>query len=288
VLRALGSEVTLMAMEERLLAHFDPLIGEVLEAEMHSQGIQLETGFQVAALAADGEGISVTSKKGQVLSCFDQVIWAVGRRANVDGLNLEAAGIEIARNGTIAVDDYENTCVQGIYAIGDVTGKASLTPVAIAAGRKLAGRLFGDGPDSRVDYDNIPSVVFSHPPVATVGLREDEAVERHGRDNVRVYQSRFTPMRHALSSHGASTAMKLVCAGPAEKVVGIHMIGDGADEMLQGFAVALKMGATKADLDATIAIHPTSAEELVTMKTAQIPTAQPTDAEPGIEWQKAS
>jgi pyruvate/2-oxoglutarate dehydrogenase complex dihydrolipoamide dehydrogenase (E3) component len=186
-------------------------------------------------------------------------------------------------NGVIPVDDYQNTNIHGIYAIGDVTGKVALTPVAIAAGRRLAERLFDGQSDNRVDYDNIPSVVFSHPPIATVGVSETKARELYGNE-VSVYQTDFTPMRHALSSHGSTTAMKLVCAGTDEKVVGIHIIGDNSDEMLQGFAVAVKMGATKADFDSTMAIHPTSAEELVTMRVANIADEQHHSVDDGLEW----
>ena len=164
----------------------------------------------------------------------------------------------------IRTDAFQNTTVPGIYAIGDITGEAELTPVAIAAGRKLAARLFLNQADSRLDYDGIPSVVFSHPPIGTVGLTEDEARKRF--DDVKVYATRFTDMYHALTEHRPKTAMKLVCAGANERIVGLHIIGDGADEMLQGFAVALKMGACKADFDRTVAIHPTSAEELVTLR----------------------
>ena len=241
------------------------MISDVLEREMLRQGVNVQTGFQVAALSGSVDDISVMSNSGTALAGFDTVIWAVGRRPNTAGLNPGAAGIEVLPNGSVPVDAYENTRVPGIYAIGDITGKMPLTPVAVAAGRKLAERLFNNRADSRVDYDNIPSVVFSHPPVATVGLCEDKARQRFGQD-ISVYTSEFTPMRHALSTGGPSTAMKLVCAGADEKVVGIHIIGENADEMLQGFAVAVKMGATKTDFDNTIAIHPTSAEELVTMK----------------------
>ena len=187
--------------------------------------------------------------------------------------------MEVLKNGIIPVDGYQNTNVPGIYAIGDITGKTPLTPVAIAAGRRLAERVFGNKPDSRVYYQNIPSVVFAHPPVGTVGMTEAMAREHYG-EEVTVYETRFTPMRYALSEHKVGTAMKLVCAGSEEKIVGIHIIGDNADEMLQGFAVAVKMGATKADFDNTIAIHPTSAEEMVTMKT---PVRRETQ-----EWKKAS
>ena len=288
VMRGLGSDVTLFAMENRVLERFDPMISEVLQAEMRRQGIRVETCFQVSSLAKNAGAITVTSNQGIVLPGYDTVIWAVGRRGNIASLNLESTAVEVAPGGIIVVDEYENTSVAGIYAIGDVTGKTALTPVAIAAGRKLGARLFDGQAEARVDYENIPSVVFAHPPVATVGLSQDEAIARYGLEQVSIYQSRFTPMRHALSSHGPITALKLVCAGDDEKVVGIHIIGDGADEMLQGFAVALKMGATKADFDNTIAIHPSSAEELVTMKKADLLVEQAAEADCAREWQKAS
>jgi glutathione reductase (NADPH) len=285
VLRALGSQVTLITREQRVLDRFDPMIGDVLSSEMRQQGIDIVTGFQVRALSRHAEGIAITSGAAQTLSGFDSVIWAVGRAANTRQLNLEAAGVHTSLDGAIPVDDYQNTSVKGLYAIGDVTGRAPLTPVAIAAGRKLAERLFDAKPDSKVDYGSIPSVVFSHPPVATLGLSEPQARLRYG-DAVTIYQSKFTPMRHALSAHGPDTAMKLVCAGADEKVVGIHLIGENTDEMLQGFAVAVRMGATKHDFDSTIAIHPTSAEELVTMpapaQAARLDTDNP------VAWQRAS
>jgi glutathione-disulfide reductase len=285
VLQALGSRVTLITLEDRILERFDPMIGNALSSGMSHQGVDIVTRFQVYALSRHAGGIAVSSGDARTLGGFDSVIWAVGRAANTRELNLEAAGVDVSLNGAIPVDDFQNTSVAGIYAIGDVTGKAPLTPVAIAAGRKLAERLFNAKPDSKVDYDNIPSVVFSHPPVATVGLSEPEARVRYG-DAVTIYQSDFTPMRHALSAHGSSTAMKLVCAGADEKVVGIHMIGENTDEMLQGFAVAVRMGATKSDFDSTLAVHPTSAEELVTMSAAQQTTRQGLDDV--REWQQAS
>jgi glutathione-disulfide reductase len=287
VLNALGSGVTLIALEDRLMERFDPMISTVLKNEIQHQGIRVHSGFQVTALSRSAGRISVTSANESHIAGFDTVIWAVGRRPNTRGLGLEAAGVAVTPGGIVAVDAYENTSVPGIYAIGDTTGKMPLTPVAVAAGRRLAERLFNNKADSRVDYDNIPSVVFSHPPIGTVGLTEDEARRRYGRD-VTVYTSEFTPMRHALSAHGTTTAMKLVCAGSDEKVVGIHIIGDTADEMLQGFAVAVKMGATKADFDNTIAIHPTSAEELVTMKVPDVTHDVHHNMDNGLEWQQAS
>lgn len=280
VLRALGSEVTVVALEDRVLELFDPIVSEVLMREMDKQGIDLRMSFQVAGLLKTDRGIALNAADGEQLEGFDCVIWAVGRAANTQSLALAEAGVTLQRNGLVPTDEYQNTNVPGIYAIGDITGRTPLTPVAIAAGRRLAERLFGDKPEARVDYDNIPSVVFAHPPVATVGLTETQARERH--QHVRVYQTQFTAMRHALSEHGARTAMKLVCAGPQEQVVGIHLIGDNVDEMLQGFAVAVKMGASKADFDNTIAIHPVSAEELVTLKVAEAPI------EAEMEWQQAS
>jgi glutathione reductase (NADPH) len=177
---------------------------------------------------------------------------------------LEAAGVEALPNGVIPTDAFQNTTASGVYALGDVTGRAPLTPVAIAAGRRLADRLFNDQPERRLDYENIPTVVFAHPPVGSVGMTEADA--RASGRSVTVYQTTFKPMRYALNRKGPRTAMKLVCVGDEQRVVGIHMVGDGVDEMLQGFAVAVKMGATKSDFDNTVAIHPVSAEELVTLK----------------------
>jgi glutathione reductase (NADPH) len=286
VLAALGSQVTLAALEERVLEVFEPMISEVLMDEMHKQGIALRMGFQVAGLARTDQGIAMDAANGERLDGFDTVIWAVGRAPNTRELNAEAAGIEMRANGIIPTDEYQNTNVPGIYAIGDITGRTPLTPVAIAAGRRLAARLFLDQPEQKVDYHNIPSVVFSHPPVGTVGMTEVQA--RDTGEKVSVYKTDFTPMRYSLSQHGMKTAMKLVCSGEDEKVVGIHLIGDGVDEMLQGFAVAVKMGARKADFDNTIAIHPVSAEELVTLK---VPEPEPVEhhaLDGGIEWKDAS
>ncbi len=264
VLRALGSDVTLVTLDDRILNLFDPMISEILQQEMIRQGIEIHTDFQVTGLSQGEQGIHVNSPDMN-LEDFDEVIWAVGRRANTRQLNLQAAGIEVLQNGIIPVDDYERTNVPNVYAIGDIIGRVQLTPVAIAAGRRLAERLFDNKPERKMDYENVPSVVFSHPPIATVGLTEQQAMEKYC--GITIYQSDFTPMRYALSEHGSTTALKLICAEQDEKVVGIHVIGDCADEMMQGFAVAIKMGATKADFDNTVAIHPGSAEELVTMKT---------------------
>ncbi|ADC62260.1 glutathione-disulfide reductase [Allochromatium vinosum] len=271
VLSALGTEITIVALEDRMLALFDPLISETLAENMTLHGIDMHLQFEVAGIERDEQGLVLAARDGQRLTGFDQVIWAVGRAPNTRELNLEAAGITVERSGVIPTDAWQNTTVPGIYAIGDITGREPLTPVAIAAGRRLAERLFNDKPDSKLDYENVPTVVFAHPPIGKVGLTEPEARERYG-DTLTIYETSFTPMRYALNAHGPKTAMKLVCAGEDEKVVGIHLIGDGVDEMMQGFGVAVKMGATKADLDNTVAIHPCSAEELVTLK---VPVRRP-------------
>jgi glutathione reductase (NADPH) len=196
---------------------------------------------------------------------FDCLLWAVGRSANVSGLDLRRAGVAIDDCDFIVTDGFQNTNVPGIYAIGDVTGRAALTPVAIAAGRRLSDRLFGGKTDRHLEYGMIPTVVFTHPPIGTVGASEVEARVQYG-DAVKVYVADFTPMYHALTERKSHTDMKLVCVGPEQRIIGCHIIGTGADEMLQGFAVAIRMGATKRDFDDTVAIHPTSAEELVTMR----------------------
>jgi glutathione reductase (NADPH) len=286
MLKALGSAVTLVALEERVLDTFDPMISSVLMSEMQKQGIELRMGFQVAGLAKTTKGIALDETSGARLDGFDCVIWAVGRAPNTADLDLAAAGVETRANGIVPTDAFQSTNVSGIYAIGDITGRKPLTPVAIAAGRRLADRLFGGKAGAKVDYNNIPSVVFAHPPVATVGLTEPEARQQH--TEVVVYQTDFIPMRHALSEHGVTTAMKLVCAGQEQKVVGIHLVGDHVDEMLQGFAVAVKTGATKADFDDTIAIHPVSAEELVTMKTPQPDPVAHHSVDMGVEWKEVA
>ena len=176
------------------------------------------------------------------------------------------AGVTLNDRGFIAVDEYQNTVVPGIYALGDVTGEKELTPVAIKAGRTLSERLFNGKTDAKMDYSTIPTVVFSHPAIGTVGLTEEEAVRNYGVEQIHVYTSSFTSMYSAVTQHRQQAKFKLITAGHNEKVVGLHGIGYGVDEMIQGFAVAIKMGATKADFDATVAIHPTGSEEFVTMR----------------------
>jgi glutathione reductase (NADPH) len=266
MLNALGSEVDLLLRRQHFLATFDAMLRESLMEEMVSDGVNILPNINLERVERGADGkLTLTAQGGHILSGFDALIWAIGRAPNTAELNLEAAGVAMDEHGFIPTDAFQNTNVPGLYAVGDATGRAQLTPVAIAAARRLGDRLFNNQPERHLDYENIPTVMFSHPPIGTVGLTEDEARERHG-DAVKVYQTRFTPMYHALTDHKSKTAMKLVCVGAQERIVGIHMIGHGVDEMLQGFAVALKMGATKKQFDDTVAIHPTSSEELVTMR----------------------
>ncbi|MDG6774570.1 glutathione-disulfide reductase [Thiomicrorhabdus sp. ZW0627] len=267
VFQALGSETTLVSRKDLVLRGFDDMIRETLTDAMLESGCKKEYHFAVKKLERAEDGtITVYSTDGQEIAGFDQVVWAVGRQTLIEPLKLENIGLQANGYGFIDVDDEHRTAVDNVFAIGDVTGQPQLTPVAIRAGRYLAERLYNNKPHLKLDLSSVPTVIFSHPPVGTVGLAEHDARKQYGHDNIKVYTSEFTPMRYAFTKHQIKTALKLVVAGPEEKVVGIHIVGDGADEMLQGFAVAVQMGATKADLDATIAIHPSSAEELVTMR----------------------
>ena len=266
VLNALGSEVSLLLRGQHILGRFDALMRETLTEEMINNGINILSCISLESISKNENGkLTLKGAGGYQIDELDSVIWAIGRKSLTDKINLEVTGIDTDKNGFIPTDEFQNTKAKNIYALGDITGRAALTPVAVAAGRRLADRLFGGMTDRKVDYHNIPSVVFSHPPIATVGLTEGEAKRIHG-DAVKVYQTRFTPMFYSLTDHPQKTAMKLVTIGAQEKVIGCHMIGQAADEMLQGFAVAIRMGATKKDFDDTIAIHPTSSEELVTMR----------------------
>ncbi|MEA3405508.1 MAG: glutathione-disulfide reductase [Pseudomonadota bacterium] len=267
VFQALGTDTTLISRKDLVLRGFDDMIRETLTDAMLESGCKKEYHFAVKKLErADDGSITIYSTDGQEVGGFDQVVWAVGRNTLIEPLALENAGLAANGYGFIDVDKNHKTSVDNVYAIGDVTGQPQLTPVAIRAGRYLAERLYNNKPHLKLDLSSVPTVIFSHPPVGTVGLAEHEARKEYGHDNVKVYSSSFTPMRYAFTKHQIKTALKLVVQGEDEKVVGIHIVGDGADEMLQGFAVAVQMGATKADLDATIAIHPSSSEELVTMR----------------------
>ena len=261
----LGSEVDLFIRRDHVLTHFDAMLGRSLMREMTSLGIRIHEHVVPAEVLADGAQRTLKSGDGREFSGFDCLLWAIGREPNVEALALERAGVLLDASGFIAADRLQNTNVANIYAIGDVTGRAQLTPVAIAAGRRLSDRLFGGKTDRHLDYALIPTVIFTHPPIGTVGATEAEARAQYG-DSVKVFVADFTPMYHALTTRKSRTDMKLVCVGAEQRVVGCHIIGTGADEMLQGFAVAIRMGATKRDFDDTVAIHPTSSEELVTMR----------------------
>ncbi|WP_454831739.1 glutathione-disulfide reductase [Pseudoxanthomonas wuyuanensis] len=266
VLQALGSQVELFVRRPRLLESFDQALAEELAENMRQHGIHLHFGYEVSALERLGDGsVRLRSDAGVGSDGFDSVILATGREPNSGGLGLETVGVELDEAGYVRVDEYQNASVAGIYAIGDITAREALTPVAIAAARRLMDRLFGGKPEARLDYRDIATVVFSHPPVGKVGLNEQQARERHG-DAVRVYTARFRPMLHALADSPQRSLFKLVCVGDDEKVVGLHLLGEGADEILQGFAVAIRRGITRGDLEDTVAIHPTSAEEIVLMR----------------------
>ena len=268
ILRSLGSDVALYIRHQSFLRTFDSETVGVLDQLMTTSGVAIERERQVARVEKNADGSLQLVDTAGGSRTVDCLIWAIGRYPLSRGIGLEQAGVKIdADTGYVVVDGMENTNVAGIYALGDVTGRIQLTPVALAAGRKLSDRLFsGKHPLAALDYNNVPSVIFSHPPIGTVGLSEEEAVHRHGKAAIKVYRTRFNNMYHAMTTRKVPTFMKLVCLLPTEKVIGIHMIGQSCDEILQGFAVAVKMGATKADFDNTVAIHPVAAEELVTMK----------------------
>ena len=265
VLHALGVKTDLFVRRDRPLRGFDSYIVEGLVNEMEKTGLPLHTHKVPVKLEETEQGITIHFEDGSSHTA-SQVIWATGRRPNVDGLELEKAGVTLNQRGFIQVDEYQNTVVDGIYALGDVTGEKELTPVAIKAGRTLSERLFNGKTSAKMDYTTIPTVVFSHPAIGTVGLTEDQAIKEYGQDHIKVYKSSFASMYSAVTNHRQESRFKLITAGADEKVVGLHGLGYGVDEMIQGFAVAIKMGATKADFDATVAIHPTASEEFVTMR----------------------
>ncbi|EMT68452.1 Glutathione reductase [Fusarium odoratissimum] len=272
---ALGTETHLFIRYDTFLRNFDPMIQESVTKEYERLGVKLHKRSQASKVEKDSNGkLTITYKDDQgnesVVSDVDNLIWAIGRTPETKDIGLEEAGVKLGEKGHILVDEYQNTAVDNIYALGDVTGEVELTPVAIAAGRRLAHRLFG-GPEFanlKLDYNNVPSVVFSHPEVGSIGLTEPQAIEKYGKDNIKVYKTSFTAMYYAMMEpeQKGPTNYKLIVAGPEEKVIGLHIMGLGSGEMLQGFGVAVKMGATKADFDSCVAIHPTSAEELVTLK----------------------
>ncbi len=265
VFNALGSNVKLVVRKDSVLRDFEPMLAEKLMDSMDQDEIDLVTRVVPKSVEQTDDGLVLHAEDGRSFGPVDAVVWAIGRSPNTQSLDAARAGVEQDEWGFIPTDKFQQTNVESVFAIGDVTGRDALTPVAIAAGRRLADRLYGGMEGRHLEYDLIPTVIFSHPTIGTVGLSENQARERYG-DDVRVYTSDFIGMYYALGTNKRRSTMKLVTVGEDEKVVGCHVIGEGADEMLQGFAVAIRMGATKKDFDDTVAIHPTSAEELVTMR----------------------
>lgn len=266
VFASLGSDTHLLVRGARPLRQFDGDIVQVLTDVMATDGLNLHTSATPQEIIKNADdSLTIVLADGRTVD-VDCLIWAVGRTPATDNLGLENAGVATDKQGKIITDKFQNTNVDGVYAVGDVmAGGIDLTPVAVAAGRRLSERLFNHKPNEHLDYSLVPTVIFSHPPIGTIGLSEKDAKEQYG-DDVKVYTSNFTPMYSAITSHRQPCRMKLVCVGKDEKVVGLHGIGFGVDEMIQGFAVAIKMGATKADFDNTVAIHPTGSEEFVTMQ----------------------
>ena len=261
VLNALGSDTHLFVRKDRPLRTFDKDIVDVLVDEMAKSGPTLHTHANVTEVVKNADdSLTISFDNGETIT-VDCLIWAIGRAANTSGFGLEKTGVKLTEKGTIYSDEFENTSVPGIYALGDVTGKLDLTPVAVKAGRQLSERLFNNKADAKLDYTDVATVVFSHPVIGSVGLTEEKAIAKYGEENIKVYKSSFTPMYTALGDNRQPSTMKLVTLGEDEKIIGLHGIGYGVDEMIQGFSVAIKMGATKADFDNTVAIHPTGSEE---------------------------
>ena len=266
VLNALGSDTHLFVRKDRPLRTFDKDIVDVLVDEMAKSGPTLHTHANVTEVVKNADdSLTISFDNGETIT-VDCLIWAIGRAANTSGFGLEKTGVKLTEKGTIYSDEFEKTSVPGIYALGDVTGKLDLTPVAVKAGRQLSERLFNNKADAKLDYTDVATVVFSHPVIGSVGLTEEKAIAKYGAENIKVYKSSFTPMYTALGDNRQPSTMKLVTLGEDEKIIGLHGIGYGVDEMIQGFSVAIKMGATKADFDNTVAIHPTGSEEFVTMR----------------------
>ena len=248
VLNALGSDTHLFVRKDRPLRTFDKDIVDVLVDEMAKSGPTLHTHANATEVVKNADdSLTISFDNGETIT-VDCLIWAIGRAANTSGFRLEKTGVKLTEKGTIYSDEFENTSVPGIYALGDVTGKLDLTPVAVKAGRQLSERLFNNKADAKLDYTDVATVVFSHPVIGSVGLTEEKAIAKYGAENIKVYKSSFTPMYTALGENRQPSTMKLVTLGDDEKIIGLHGIGYGVDEMIQGFSVAIKMGATTADL----------------------------------------
>ncbi len=267
VLNALGSDTHLFVRKETPLRTFDPILVETLVDEMKNEGLHLHTQSVPKEVLKELDGSFTLHFENGSSHNTDLLIWAIGRHPSTGNINLEAAGVAVNDHGYIKVDEYQNTNVPGIYCVGDIMENGiELTPVAVKAGRFLSERLFNGKTHAKMDYTLVPTVVFSHPPIGTIGLTQAQAQTQYGEGNIKIYTSSFTSMYTAVTQHRQPCKMKLVCAGENETVVGLHGIGFSVDEMIQGFGVAMKMGATKADFDSVVAIHPTGSEEFVTMR----------------------
>ena len=259
--QAFGVQTSMLLRTDQFLSIFDHEAANVIRSAMEQTGVQFLTHRQLAEVQPAEGGFRATFNTGES-NVYEQVYCAIGRTGNIRHLQLENTGLRV-ENGFVPSDDFENTNVEGLYSLGDVSGKVQLTPVAIAAGQKLAHRIFGGQAESRLDYDNIPTVMFTHPPFGMIGLSEQQAKKAHG--EYKVYKTQFNSMFYGLTEHKVPTFLKLIVVGENERIVGLHAVGRGVDEMMQGFGVAIKMGATKKDFDRTVAIHPTASEELVTL-----------------------
>ena len=263
IFRGMGSRVVQLYRGPLFLRGFDGDVRKTLAEEMRKKGIDLRFNVEIAGIEKTRAGLVALLTTGERLE-VDLVLFATGRAPNTKGLGLESAGVALNARGAVEVDAYSRSSVANIYAVGDVTDRINLTPVAIAEGQAFADTVYNDNP-TRADHANVPSAVFSQPELATVGLTEEAAREAFGA--IAVYRTSFRPLKHTLSGRSERTMMKLVVERAGDKVVGVHMVGEGAAEIVQGLAVAVKAGATKRDFDRTIGIHPTAAEEFVTMRT---------------------
>ena len=262
IFNGFGSEVVEIIRADRVLRGFDDEVRTYLGAEMRGRGVDIRAGTQIARIDKTGSGYAVTTTDGKKIET-DCVMYATGRAPNTKGLGLAEIGVEMTEHGAVKVDEWQRTSIKSIYAVGDVTDRINLTPVAIGEGRAIAETLYNNNP-IRMDHADVPSAVFSQPPIGTVGLTEEQARKQYG--EIDIYQSRFKPMKNTLSGRDERTFMKLVVDTKTDRVVGCHMLGPDAPEIVQGVAIAIKCGATKKQFDATVGIHPSAAEEFVTMR----------------------
>jgi glutathione reductase (NADPH) len=277
IFRGFGCEVTLIIRREELLYGFDDDVRVALAQEMRNRGITIHTRTQIARIQKDPqEGYTLFTTSGQEIT-GDLVFYATGRGPNTRGLELDAVGVKTTDKGAIIVDEWQRTSIPNIYAVGDVTDRINLTPVAIGEGRAIAETLFNNNP-IRMDHNDVPSAVFSNPPIGAVGLTEEQARKQFG-DDTDVYLARFRPMKNTLSGRNERTLMKLIVDGKSDRVVGCHMLGPDAPEIIQGLAIAIKCGASKRMFDQTVGIHPSAAEEFVTMREKVARTPQKEAAE---------